>query len=431
MNLFRGEACSQEDFVGRICTLQEQISEDLSLPILGPEIVIAAVDRLANLVTKDSALSLLKIMGIDTTGIEDVLEHTLEDMKREALTYKLSNELNAPLGEWRTVIDNSGKRRRECYLPLGVLLHIGAGNTIGLSAYSVIEGLLTGNINLLKLPEGEAGISYFLLEQLIRIEPRLKPYIYMTDLSSSRTYEIHQLAEASDAVIAWGRDETIQALRGSLPAHKPLIEWGHKIGFAYFSEGETTDLDLRALADEMCQTNQLYCSSPQCILYEASEGGSYAFAERLENSLKESSKTYPQKAISQEQQAEITFLHQTLLLESHIKGVAPFTDAAHSYGVMISDISELRASPLYRNIWIIPIRREALIQVLRPHIGHLQTVGLSVPASCEEEIKRLLFRAGITKITKCGEMYLGKRGESHDGKNTLSLYVKKVDDRER
>ena len=58
--------------------------------------------------------------------------------------------------------------------PLGVLLHVGAGNMEGLPAYSAVEGLLAGNINLLKLPENDNGISSFLLRRLAAIEPRLR-----------------------------------------------------------------------------------------------------------------------------------------------------------------------------------------------------------------------------------------------------------------
>ena len=449
MNLFRGERCSRESFISQVSELSDIISQDLALQVLDTEIVIDAVDRLANSVTKEDALSLLKMMGIGTQGLEAVLAHTLEDMKREALTFKLKTELSAPLGEWITLIDPNGVTRKSCYLPLGVLMHIGAGNTIGLSAFSVIEGLLTGNINILKLPEGESGISYFLLEKLIQIEPRLKPYIYVTDLPSSDEEGLQDLAEIADVVVVWGSDATIKALRTSLPANKPMIEWGHKISFAYFSECGTTDADLKLLAEEVCITNQLYCSSPQCVFYEIPdqagvdilgadiEGKTYLyekeylyhFAGRLASILSDFSKRYPQTELSFEGQAEITFLHQTLYMEGSLSGSFPFVDVDHSYGVIIASDNALRTSPLYRNLWVVPIKRSDLIRVLRPHIGHLQTVGLSVPESIKNDLQMRLYRAGVTKITKCGEMYLNKLGEAHDGKMTLIHYVKKVDDR--
>lgn len=436
MNLFRGERCSKEEFVERSSSLGDTIAEDLAMAVLDVEIVVDAVDRLAKSITKVEALSLLKLMGIRTDGLEVVLEHTLEDMKRDALAFKLKTELIAPLGEWVTLVDPSGNERKSCYLPLGVLMHIGAGNTIGLSAFSVIEGLLTGNINILKLPEGEAGISYFLLEKLIQIEPRLKPYIYITDLPSSEQKTLQHLAEIADAVVVWGSDATIKALRTTLPANKPLIEWGHKISFAYFSECDTTEDDLQRLAEEVCITNQLYCSSPQCVFYEMpdQEGNDLEdkadledFARRLGSLLSDNAKRYPQTALGFDGQAEISFLHQTLMIEGHISGRMPFFDEAHSLGVFISDESVLRTSPLYRNLWVVQMKREDLIKVLRPHIGHLQTVGLSVPESIKEEIQLRLYRAGVTKITKCGEMYLSKPGEAHDGKLTLGHYVKRVD----
>ncbi len=449
MNLFRGERCSRESFVNQISDLGDIIAQDLAMEILDAEIVIDAVDRLANSVTKEDALSLLSLMGFSTQGIEAVLTHTLEDIKHEALAYKLKSELVAPLGEWITSIDPNGTERKSCYLPLGVLMHIGAGNTIGLSAFSVIEGLLTGNINILKLPEGESGISYFLLEKLIQIEPRLKPFIYATDLPSSDEMRLRALAEVSDAVVVWGSDATIKALRTSLPANKPMIEWGHKISFAYFSECETTDADLKLLAEEVCVTNQQYCSSPQCVFYEIPDQAGVDrvgadievktdldekaylddFTRRLASALSVCSNRFPQTELSFEGQAEITFLLQTLSMEGNLSGKFPLTDADHSYGVLIADESTLRTSPLFRNLWVVPIKRSDLIKMLRPHIGHLQTVGLSVPESIKNDLLMRLYRAGVTKITKCGEMYLSKPGEAHDGKMTLSHYVKKVDNR--
>ncbi len=439
MNLFRGIRCSREEFINQISSLEAIIAQDLEMTVLASEIVIDAVDRLAKSITKEEALSLLKIMGINTDGIEAIMAHTLEDMKREALEAKLKTELVAPIGVWQKTSDSLGEERSACYLPLGVLMHIGAGNSIGLSAFSVIEGLLTGNINILKLPEGEAGISYFLLEKLVQIEPRLKPYIYITDLPSSDQSLLQSLAEISDAVVIWGGDTTIKAFRTSLSARKTIIEWGHKISFAYFSECETTETDLHRLAEEVCITNQLYCSSPQCVFYEIPESMSSDFKERssylsdfilrLGKALHESSIQYPQTELSFGGQAEISFLHQTLLMEGKMSNRLLITDETHSYGVMSVDEIALKASPLYRNLWVIPISRTDLIKVLRPHIGHLQTVGLSVPPAIREDIQMKLYRSGVTKITKCGEMYLSKPYESHDGKNTLSLYVKRVNSR--
>ena len=44
-------------------------------------------------------------------------------------------------------------------VPLGTLFHVTAGNVDGLPAFSAVEGLLTGNINLVKLPSGDQGLS--------------------------------------------------------------------------------------------------------------------------------------------------------------------------------------------------------------------------------------------------------------------------------
>ena len=64
------------------------------------------------------------------------------------------------IGTGREKINNLIEEKK---VPLGVIMHIGAGNALGLAAFSVMEGLLTGNINILKLPEYEGGISLKIL----------------------------------------------------------------------------------------------------------------------------------------------------------------------------------------------------------------------------------------------------------------------------
>lgn len=103
---------------------------------------------------------------------------------------------------WELPPSPEGVRR----YPLGVLLHVGAGNMEGLPAYSAVEGLLAGNINLLKLPENDNGISSFLLRRLAAIEPRLRPYLYVFRISSADQAAMKRLAGLADGIAVWGGD---------------------------------------------------------------------------------------------------------------------------------------------------------------------------------------------------------------------------------
>ena len=154
-NIYRGELISKDNFINNLSELKEIIEDDLLLEPLMPEIVIEAAHSLAKEINKQEVVQQLITMGIPKWASEEYVKVTIDSIDRKALQTKVHSELGAKPFMWKTV--ETGIEEKE--QPLGVILHIGAGNALGLSAFSVIEGLLTGNINILKLPEHEGGLS--------------------------------------------------------------------------------------------------------------------------------------------------------------------------------------------------------------------------------------------------------------------------------
>lgn len=422
-NIYKGEAITKRDFIDRLPELRETIKKDLLLPRLMPEIVIEAVHRLTKLINQDEVARHLVTLGLEKGTAKQFISSTLKSMEKQELTKKLHTELGLNPFEWRDV-DNAVE---ECNYPLGVILHIGAGNTLGLSAFSVIEGLLTGNINILKLPENEGGISSKILSGLVQIEPRLKPFIYVLDISSKDQQTISSLIEIVNAVVVWGSDDAITSIRGLTPPYIPIIEWGHKLSFAYFTKNKDEDKDLEELAKEICITDQLYCSSPQCVFYETDNIKEVdKFAHRLSTYIGQSSNKYPPAYRAIDVQAQITWAHEFIKTEEIFGEKRLITDDKKEYGVMIDYNTELKSSPLFRNIWVMPIRRSDLLHILRPHKGHLQTVGLSCNKDELNELSQIFYAVGITRITNCGEMSSNYSGEPHDGVFPLQRYIKRV-----
>ena len=71
-----------------------------------------------------------------------------------------------------------------------------------------------------------------------------------------------------------------------------LIEWGHKISFAYVTEGGVDDEALRGLARNICHTNQLLCSSCQGVFLDSEDMTAvYRFCERFLPILDEAAKS--------------------------------------------------------------------------------------------------------------------------------------------
>lgn len=425
-NIYRGEPISKNDFIDRISKVKKKIEEDLLLPQLMPEIVIEAAHILAREIDQKEIVHQLVTQGIQKWATEEYVSVTVKSMDKKELYKKLHAELGEEPFGWKEVGDGVEEKNH----PLGVLLHIGAGNALGLSAFSVIEGLITGNINILKLPENEGGISSRILLRLVEIEPKLKPYIYVLDVSSKEHEIIRELFEMVNAVVVWGSDEAIKAIRQLAPPYLPVIEWGHRLSFGYFTNHENEHKDLEGLARDICITDQLYCSSPQCVFYEVDNPREIdEFAERLSRHIESVEAQYPAALRPVDVQAQITWTHELIRMEEILKEKRLIVGEKKEYGVMVDYNPELKPSPLFRNVWVMPIKRKELLGILRHHKGHLQTVGLSCSKEELDELSQIFYAAGITRIANCGNMSVSYSGEPHDGVFALQRYIKRVNRR--
>ena len=227
---------------------------------LSPDMVICAIDRLGQRLDQGDFDALLA----QIEQADRYLAQIRPLLSRAALQYKLQMELGTDTAYTTSPPGNLpaiGVRRA----PLGVLFHIAAGNVDGLPAYSVVEGLLTGNINILKLPQADNGLSIEILRELIREEPALAAYIYVFDTPSADVDAMRRMAALSDGIVVWGGDEAVSAVRRLAPVGAKLIEWGHRLSFAYLSGAQDRARDWPALAKHIIQTRQLLCSSCQVI----------------------------------------------------------------------------------------------------------------------------------------------------------------------
>ena len=417
MILYRGELfdnSSQDELLDKLPTdLYTPISEGRRLDA---STVIDACDQLAR-----------RVMAGDFSEITDpfieafnITSEQFNDMAqmftREKLEYKCSIELT----DDTKVIDGSFTRER---YPLGVLLHIAAGNVDVLPAYSVVEGLLAGNINILKLPMGDSGLSVRLLTELIKAQPSISDFVYVFDVPSTDTENIKRLADLSDAVVVWGGDMAVRAARTMANTNTKIISWGHKLSFAYVYP-DCSDEDLRLLAESICVTNQLLCSSCQGIFVATdSKEEQTSVAGRFFSCLKEANSRLGSVSYGMRAKNAITIYNERL--ESDDTGHEILSEDGVS--VIISDDSSLELSYLYRNVWVkrLPFDK---IGELKKYKDYLQTA--AVLTSDKETFARTARRlgdVGVVRITSAGKMSRMNSGEAHDGMYALRAYSRIVE----
>ena len=129
--------------------LGEEIAQTLSGPPLEADTVLDALEALG--AELDSGALDGLIAQYAPPGAKEELDRVRPQISRAALEERLALELGGLAGP--------RPFGRSQVRPLGVLLHIAPGNMAGLPAFTAMEGLLTGNINLVKLPRGDRGLT--------------------------------------------------------------------------------------------------------------------------------------------------------------------------------------------------------------------------------------------------------------------------------
>lgn len=393
-----------------------EIPDTLSGPPLEAETVLNALDSLGNELDSGALDGL--IAQYAPPGAREELDRVRPQISRKALEERLELELGGL----------SGPRPfgRAEVRPLGVLLHVAPGNMAGLPAFTAVEGLLTGNINLVKLPHGDKGLTLAVFQKLTELEPRLAPYLYAFDLPSRYFGTIKALAALADGIVTWGGDGAVEAMRKLAPPGCKLIEWGHRLSFAYLS-GEPGPEDLSALAEHIVSTGGLLCSSCQVIYLDTdylsvAEQFCKKFLPVLERAAVSHYKTPGQTA-----QAALYAREAALEQTVDRAGSDDLNFPGWCCSLTLRRDYELELSHLHGNVLVKRLPRGELLPTLRRQRGRLQTAGLICPEPDRAELEALLARAGVNRITRPGHMSDPLPLEAHDGEYPLRRYARVVD----
>ena len=414
-----GTLLPQEELPALLDTLEERLNETRSGPPLDVDVVLDAVDSLGRALDSGELDPLLAQYA--PPGALEELREVRGMLRREVLEERLQLEL----GDLRPGTWVERPFGRTLVQPLGVLLHITPGNQPGLPLFSALEGLLTGNLNLIKLPHGDRGLTLAALKLLTQREPRLAPWLYAFAVSSKDTDTLERLAALADGVVTWGGDGAVSALRRLAPPGCKLIEWGHRLSFAYVAGYEDREGELSALARHIIHTGGLLCSSCQVIYLDTKcreEGEAFCrdFLPQLDRAARERDRN---------QAAQAALYAQTYRLERWASGKPGRERVWQGCGCSLTlrEDRELELSPLYGGVLVKCLPRRELLPVLRRQKGRLQTAGLLCRPEERGELTALLARAGVNRITRAGEMSRAFPGEAHDGEYSLRRYIRLVD----
>lgn len=415
----------QTEKINCLNNVSEWINETLSKGTLNVRRTIKALDELGQYLinNEDFLLSELCELGFSREEALQIKKDSLGVLSAEELFKKIKRELGGLPFEINRL--STREDEFEGWMPVGVLGHVTSSNDAMLPFFSSVEGILTGNINVIKTASGAHKVAMTMIEKLCEIDETLSPYFYVFPLSSKDEALLKEMFALCNTVAVWGSDAATSGVRKLAPAGVKIVEWGNRISFAYFTKKGYTIEALKGLAEDVCVNDQQACSAPQVVYFEAdSKEELISFAESFMQILQEVSDTYPLHPMSQAEHAELTAQKQLCYLDE-IMGEAKLLDGK-GCRIFVKFDEELCASPLYRTVIVKPIKRNNLITVLRPFRSYLQSVGLACNKEEIAQLSKLLYAGGVSRVTEPGLMMGGYTGEPHDGVHAMTQYLKRV-----
>ncbi|MEV6024705.1 acyl-CoA reductase [Streptomyces sp. NPDC052036] len=428
-HLWQGEFVDDAEAARRLATLHELTGRVLARPLPTDVVLGACAAVSSELADPASALHTRLAAHLPADEAGAALAELASALTRNALERKLRRELGGLRPE-RLTRPDARETVYEAWAPVGLLVHIAPGNAATVAPLSVVEGLLAGNLNVLKTSSADTPLALDLLAALGAADPTglITERVVALRFPSSRREWLRALCGQADAIAVWGGEDAVGAVSDLAPPGCRIVEWGHRISFAYLTRQAAADAGtLDALAEDVCRFDQQACSSPQVVYLDSEDAEEVlAFAERFAEHLAQVSGTRPAPRPSTAEQAEITTVEQLARLEQHLGLTRVIAAADGSWRVLADTRPALEASPLHRSVLVKPLPRHAVTATLRPMRRYLQTMAIGGGRADVAELARTAFAAGVTRVTPVGSMLEGYEGEPHDGVYALQRYSRRV-----
>lgn len=398
--------------------------------------LLAACDALVQALTPEHPIyQRLFTLACETTTEDDahaMLQGSAASLMREAMQGKLRAELGC--SRPGVLAKRYPHRQFETWFPIGCVVHVMPSNVFAVAALGLVESLLVGNVNVVKLSARDSAFAAVFAQALCELDAsgRLQHYIAVVHVASAQQARLQALFKQADAISAWGGEKAIQAIKQVAPQGARVISWGHKVSFAYLAR-EALDDDtlyqqaLDGFARDVCRLDQQACSSPQTLFVETDNVGLNQVARDLAQRLAQVSPTIAGALPDQGEQAEITSVVSVTKAEQAL-GLTQVIEDKHAgrWRILVDYRPGVRPSPLYRTIWLKPIQREQVTHTLRPMRAWLQSCGLACGLTSLAPLSRALLSAGVTRIARPGEMVDSYLGSPHDGVYALAQLSKRV-----
>ncbi len=365
----------------------------------------------------------------------EMIEHSLaiipQLLDRDNLGQRVSSELGSKqiLDSFAYSNNFSGKIRA---FPLGKILHVSAGNIFLGCIDSLLMGLITKNVSIIKLSSKNQFFPKLFAQSIIDIDTDniIADKFAILHWKGGENEIEDIFKEKMDAIIAWGGEEMVTSYKNKLGRSTKLLDYGPKISIQVIMKKELENSNLtkiaKKIAEDLALWDQSACASPQNLFFQ--EGIDH---QALMDAVAAALESYPipRGKISANEAVEILKEKQrgkySRLLENG------YEKEGDDYYLTLdpSTPSTLKPSPLNRTLIFKPFTDIAqLKKSLAPFSFYLQSCGYLANQKEQEELLDALGTIGMKRFAKLGDMLKGVTGAPHDGSYALTELVNLVPD---
>lgn len=354
--------------------------------------------------------------------------------RREGLEKRLSGELGSIkiLDEWvkKTALGYDLKA-----VPRGVLLHLTAGNVFVGAVDSLVSGIITKNVNILKMSRIDPIFPALFIESIKENDPHGLIWPHQAalqwkggDLSIER-----ELLNAKLTVVFWGGMEALASVRSRIGMNARLVENGPRYSFAVIdgktlNKGKNKEL-IEGLALDLSRWDQQACSSPHVVyVIDDKKSNAEQLMEELYDEMINLCEELPTGRLSFDEKVEIRKVRELAAMQQ-VKGLGRImAPEKFEFSLIYEKDSEFRVSCLNRTLFFKSVKNvDELLMQVKPIGPFLQTVGLSLADDIKDICEEGLIELGAKRLTAIGGMSEGKDGAPHEGSFLLANLVDWVD----
>lgn len=320
-------------------------------------------------------------------------------------------------------------------VPHGVLLHVSAGNIFLGIIDSLISGLITKNVSIIRMSARNQVFPELFMQSIIEVDAEsiLVNSIALVHWEKENKHIENLIKKNVSAIICWGGEDMIRSYQEGLPSTVHLIKHGPKISFQFITQDGISQSShtLDDLADQIAKDvsiwDQSACASPQNLFVEEK-----ICVPSLMDVLEKAFLKYdhPRAALNMDDTVE-------LLKEEYRGKMNSFTANGilkkhQNFMLHYDPRPGLRISPQHRTLILKTFKNcQDLVQQIKPYTGYLQSCGYACAPNEKSDYFNSLSIAGVKRFVEIGQQMSGTLGAPHDGSFSLSELVQFVSEEPR